>query len=112
MTAQPRRGGASPSGVAPSPRPWTERVADPSEPLYTVGVAADLLGTDNQTLRRLEDALERSSARPSGNQRRYSRLDLESLDSALTLMREGHPLQSIARIVALQAEIAALEADG
>jgi DNA-binding transcriptional MerR regulator len=73
-----------------------------------MGVAADLLGTDNQTLRRLEDALDRSSARPSGNQRRYSRHDLASLDTVLGLVREGHPPQSAARIVELQHEIDAL----
>jgi DNA-binding transcriptional MerR regulator len=74
-----------------------------------MGVAADLLGTDDQTIRRLEDALDRSSARPSGNQRRYSRHDLAWLDAALELAREGHPPQSVARILHLQGRLDALD---
>jgi len=106
---EPGRGGGAPKGAASSSRSWPQRLDDPDEPLYTVGVAADLLGTDNQTLRRLEEALDRSSARPSGNQRRYSRRDLVSLHAALQLVREGHPPQSAVRILALQDHIEVLE---
>jgi len=90
----------------PPPRSLADRLDDPNEPLYTVAVAAELLDTDNQTLRRLGQALDRESARPSGNQRRYTRRDLESLEAALRLARDGHPPQSISRIIDLERRIA------
>jgi DNA-binding transcriptional MerR regulator len=99
------RGGGVRSGAAPAARPWTDRIEDPTEPLFTIGVAADLLETDQQTLRRLEDALSRESARPSGNQRRYSRHDLEALDAVLQLVREGHPPGSAVRIAQLEQRV-------
>lgn len=105
-----RPGGGGAPGSASAGRAWTERIDDPDEPLFTVAVAADLLATDSQTLRRLEDTISRTSARPSGNQRRYSRRDLEALDAALDLLRAGHPTQSVARILELQAQIDLLEA--
>lgn len=103
-------GGGGGRRPAPTGRAWTERIEDPDEPLFTIAVAVDLLGTDSQTLRRLEDAIAHTSARPSGNQRRYSRRDLEALDAALDLVREGHPPQSVARILELQARVDRLEA--
>ena len=103
-----RRGGGR--ATAPSSRPWRDRLEDDHEPLFTVGVAADLLGVDSQTLRRLEDALSRTSARPSGNQRRYSRNDLEALDAALRLNREGHRPQTLSRVLELERRLAELDA--
>lgn len=91
--------------VAAASRSLAERLDDPDEPLFTMAVAADLLDTDDQTLRRLGEALGRRSARPSGNQRRYSRRDLEGLESALGLAREGHPPQSIAKILDLERQL-------
>src|SRR4051812_26225188 len=99
-----RRGGGPPKPATPTAS-WRDRVDDPAEPLYTIAVAADLLGIDNQTLRRLGETIDRRSARPSGNQRRYSRHDLEALDHALRLAREGHAPQSIARIFELEQHI-------
>jgi hypothetical protein len=95
------RGDASPRATSPT-RGWSDRLADADEPLYTIAVVADLLVTDTQTLRRLEATLARESARPSGNQRRYSRRDIEALDDALRLVREGHPPQSVVRILQLE----------
>jgi MerR family transcriptional regulator/heat shock protein HspR len=89
----------------PPPREWHERLADPDEPLYTVGVAADLIGVDAQTIRRLHVAALPTSARPSGNQRRYSRRDLEILAAAADLSREGISGSAIGRILALESEI-------
>ena len=97
--------------TAPSaPRSLAERLDDPNEPLYTMAVAADLLGADDQTLRRLGRALDRGSSRPSGNQRRYTRRDLEVLEDGLRLARDGHQPQSIVRILELEREVA--DADG
>jgi hypothetical protein len=86
-------------------RSLADRLEDPDEPLYTMAVAAELLGTDDQTLRRLGDAMLITSARPSGNQRRYSRRDLEAFEAGLRLANDGHRPQSIRRIVELQRQI-------
>src|SRR5690242_3321692 len=71
------------------------RLQDPDEPLYTIGVAAELLGTDVQSIRRLEETLAWHSARPSGNQRRYSRHEIEELEAALRLTQDGHNPHSV-----------------
>jgi MerR family transcriptional regulator/heat shock protein HspR len=93
------------------PASWQERLDDPDEPLYTVGVVSDLLGLDTQTLRRLEDAISHASARPSGNQRRYSRRDLEALADAARLASEGNAPAAIATILALERRITELTDD-
>jgi MerR family transcriptional regulator/heat shock protein HspR len=99
--------GGGPNGATPSARSWRERIRDPAEPLYTIAVAADLLGVDPQSLRRLSKAIDQGEARSSGNQRRYSRHDLERLDDALQLAADGHNSQSIATILELTQQVAA-----
>ena len=100
-----RSGGDGERVDAAVPRSLTARLDDPDEPLFTMAVAADLLGTDDQTLRRLGEAMGSDNARPSGNQRRYSRRDLELLERALLLAGEGHPPLSIVRILNLESEL-------
>ncbi len=80
-------------------RPWRQRVNDHDEPLFTLAVVTELLGTDSQTLRRLEHAMNYTSSRPSGNQRRYSRRDLESLSAACELNDEGFSPATVAKIL-------------
>jgi len=99
------------TGAVPAARTLEERLDDPDEPVYTVAVAAELLGTDSQTLRRVQHAVARASARPSGNQRRYSRNDLLAINAGLDLARQGHPPQSVARIIQLQHQMDGLLAD-
>ena len=70
-----------------------------------MAVAAELLGLDTQALRRLSDAVNQGEARPSGNQRRYSRTDLERLSEAADLARQGHNSQSITTILDLTARL-------
>lgn len=98
------RGSTAPRGAPPA-RSWQERLDDPSEPLYTVGVAADLLGVDVQALRRLGNAVDQGEARSAGNHRRYSRNDLDRLAAAQQLAAEGHSTQSIAAILVLTAQL-------
>ena len=92
-------------GAAPPRRSWQERLDDPDEPLFTMAVAADLLDLDNQTLRRLGDAISQQSARPSGNQRRYSRHDLQALASAAELAGQSYGGPAIARILELERQV-------
>jgi DNA-binding transcriptional MerR regulator len=101
-------GGRSPA--APRPRSWQERLDDPDEPLFTVGVVADLLDTDAQSVRRLEEAAAQLSARPSGNQRRYSRRDVQVLSAAQQMSRDGMSSSSIARILELERQVDELQA--
>jgi hypothetical protein len=110
VSRRPGRGGGA-DGATPAARPWQDRLDDPDEPLYTVGVASDLLGIDSQTLRRLEDAIAHTSARPSGNQRRYSRRDLARLADATRLAAQGHPPAAIPTILELERRIDALTPD-
>lgn len=93
-------GGGGAEGASPA-RTWAERVADPAEPLYTLAIAADLLGLDPQALRRLGDAIRPDGPRPSGNQRRYSRNDLARLGAASELAAQGHATHSIVAILDL-----------
>lgn len=102
MSARGPRGGEPEVGVAPSARTWHDRVSDPLEPLYTIAVTIDLLGTNHQTLRRLESAIEFSGTRPSGNQRRYSLRDLEVLAAACALNDRGFSPVAVGKILGLQ----------
>lgn len=99
----PRR--AAPRPADPPPPDWRTRLEDPDEPLFTVAVAADLLGIGPQPLRRLGEALDHEDRRPSGNQRRYSRNDLEVLSRALELQGDGHSAASIPRIMELERQV-------
>ena len=104
---QPGKAGGRRSAAPPS-RSWQERLDDPDEPLYTVAVAADLLGLDHQTLRRLGDTISQHSARPSGNQRRYSRHDLQALSDAAELTNQRYAGPALARILELERQVQAL----
>jgi len=73
-----------------------------------VAVAADLLHVDIQTLRRLGDAISQENARPSGNQRRYSRHDLQALADAVELTKRSYDGPAIARILELERQVEAL----
>jgi DNA-binding transcriptional MerR regulator len=98
----PAKGSAGP-GREESPAPsWQDRLDDPDEPLYTVGVVAELLGLDAQALRRLETASRHTSARPSGNQRRYSRRDIQALASAAEVASQGYGGAALTRIIELE----------
>ncbi|HMJ76118.1 MAG TPA: MerR family transcriptional regulator [Iamia sp.] len=96
---------ATPGPDVTASRSWRARLDDPDEPLYTVAVAADLLGVGTQALRRLGEALDVDGQRPSGNQRRYSRNDLERLSRAQELQDDGHAATSITRIMELEQQV-------
>lgn len=81
------------------------RFPDETEPLYTVGQAATLLGVAPAFLRRLEAHEAVTPSRTPGGQRRYSRQELEHIDAINGLMSEGMTLAGAMRIIALQAEV-------
>jgi MerR family transcriptional regulator/heat shock protein HspR len=96
-------------GPTPAATAWERRLDDPAMPLYTMGVVAELLGVDAQVIRRFDRDDIVSTARPSGNQRRYSRDDIAVLSYALSLSEEGIPLAGIARILDLERRVRDLE---
>ena len=89
---------------------WVRRLDDPDEPLFTIAVVADLLGVDQQLVRRLEGGGLASASRSIGNQRRYSRRDIERLAYALELVDQGVSRPAVVRILVLEARVAELEA--
>lgn len=96
---------------APLPE-WHRRLDDPQAPLYTMGVVADLLGVDQQAIRRLDRPDIMTTARPSGNQRRYSRDDIALLAYALELSGQGVSHNAIGRIIELERRVVGLGGDG
>ncbi len=89
----------------------TASLPDESLPLYTVGQVADLVGVQQAFLRRLDQYDVVSPARSSGQQRRYSRVDVGRVEAALDLIDEGLTLAGVRRVFELQAEIDALKAE-
>lgn len=67
-----------------------------------MAVVSDMLQLDPQTLRRLGVAVSLEQSRTSGNQRRFSRNDLEVLSRAAELAAEGTNMAGIARIMELE----------
>jgi len=59
----------------------------PETPLYTIGVAARLLGLHQQTLRMYERLGLVSPARISGRTRLYSQADIEEIEYIVYLVR-------------------------
>jgi MerR family transcriptional regulator, heat shock protein HspR len=98
------RGGQPPS--------WERRLDDPTAPLFTMAVVAEVLGVDQQAIRRLDVEGIMQTARPSGNQRRYSRDDVAVIAYALSLQADGISLSAIARILQLERDVARLTRRG
>ena len=80
-------------------------------PLYSVGQVADMLDVQQAFLRRLDAHEVVSPARSEGQQRRYSRLDVGQVQQALGLIDEGLTLGGVRRVLALQEQVRALQAE-
>ena len=83
---------------------------DPHAPLYSVGQVADMLGLQAAFVRRLDTEQVVQPARSPGGQRRYSRQDITQVQAVSAMAGEGMTLPGIRRILALQAEVAELQA--
>lgn len=88
------------------PAQWEARLDDPSAPLYTVGVVADLVGVDTQVVRGYDQRGLVSPQRSGSGQRRYSRDDIRRLSRAMQLADDGIPRAGIERILQLEDELA------
>lgn len=86
-------------------------LADRQAPRYSVGQAAELLGVRPWFLRRLDTLGVVTPARSEGDQRRYSRSQLEQVADAKAMMDDGVSTEGVRRVLALQSKVERLEAE-
>ena len=83
----------------------------PHQAVYVISVAAELAGMHPQTLRIYERRGLVDPARTTGGNRRYSEADIALLLRIARLTEEGLNLAGGTRVLALEAEVARLEAE-
>jgi DNA-binding transcriptional MerR regulator len=76
---------------------------DPTRAVYGISVAADLVGSEPQSLRLYEARGLVTPARSEGGTRRYSDDDLERLRTIGSLLAAGLNLAGISKVIELQA---------
>ncbi|GAB3961571.1 MerR family transcriptional regulator [Streptomyces sparsus] len=81
------------------------RFDDDDYPAYTMGRAADMLGTTPGFLRSLDEAKLISPQRSAGGHRRYSRHQLRLAARARELVDEGTSVEAACRIVTLEDQL-------
>jgi DNA-binding transcriptional MerR regulator len=81
------------------------RLDDDDYPAYTMGRAAEILGTSQGFLRALGDARLITPLRSPGGHRRYSRYQLRIAARARELVDEGTPIEAACRIIILQDQL-------
>ncbi len=85
---------------------WEATLDDPSAPLYTVGVVADLVGVDPQVVRGYDRRGLIKPTRSESGQRRYSRNDVGRLSRAMQLADEGVSTAGIELVLELEDRLA------
>ena len=85
--------------------------SDRSLPFFTVGQVSAMLDVQQAFLRRLEEFELVAPERSDGNQRRYSRDDIDRVTEVVGLIDEGLTLMGVRRVLELQAEVDALKAE-
>ncbi|GHB75144.1 MerR family transcriptional regulator [Streptomyces xanthochromogenes] len=81
------------------------RLDDDDYPAYTMGRAADLLGTTPAFLRAIGEARLITPLRSRGGHRRYSRYQLKIAARARELVDQGTPVEAACRIVILEDQL-------
>jgi MerR family transcriptional regulator/heat shock protein HspR len=76
--------------------------------VYVISVAAELVGMHPQTLRNYERSGLLDPSRTRGGSRRFSDDDIAKLRRIQQLTHEGHNLEGVRRILALEREVASL----
>jgi DNA-binding transcriptional MerR regulator len=84
---------------------------DPARPIFSVGQVADMLDVQQAFLRRLETHALVTPLRSDGNQRRYSRDDVNRVADICGLIDGGLTLTGVSRMLELQTEVANLKAE-
>ncbi|MFI5761928.1 MerR family transcriptional regulator [Streptomyces sp. NPDC051563] len=78
---------------------------DDDFPAYTMGRAAEMLGTTQGFLRAIGEARLITPLRSAGGHRRYSRYQLRIAARARELVDQGTPIESACRIVILEDQL-------
>jgi MerR family transcriptional regulator/heat shock protein HspR len=84
---------------------------DANRAVYVISVAAELTGMHPQTLRIYERKGLLDPTRTSGGSRRFSETDLARLRHIQELTSSGLNLEGVRRVLELEAEVRALEAE-
>src|SRR4051794_39576586 len=90
----------------PAEQSTTDRLDDDDYPAYTMGRAAEMLGTTAGFLRSLDEARLIPPQRSAGGHRRYSRYQLRLAARARELLDQGTPLDAACRIIILEDQLA------
>jgi DNA-binding transcriptional MerR regulator len=78
---------------------------DEDYPAYTMGRAAEIVGTSQDFLRRLDDAKLITPFRSAGGHRRYSRYQLRLAARAREMVDQGTALEAACRIIVLEDQL-------
>ncbi|MER7981340.1 MerR family transcriptional regulator [Streptomyces sp. NPDC095817] len=81
------------------------RLDDDDYPAYTMGRAAELLGTTQGFLRPIGEARLITPLRSPGGHRRYSRYQLRIAARAREIVDQGMPIEAACRIVVLEDQL-------
>ena len=82
-----------------------DRLNDDDFPAYTMGRAAEMIGTTPAFLRAIGDARLITPLRSEGGHRRYSRYQLRIAARARELVDQGTPVDAACRIVILEDQL-------
>lgn len=89
----------------PSATSGADKFDDENYPAYTMGRAAEMLGTTPGFLRSLDEAKLIEPQRSAGGHRRYSRAQLRVAARVRELVDQGTGLDAACRIVTLEAQL-------
>ncbi|MEV0154712.1 MerR family transcriptional regulator [Micromonospora sp. NPDC050686] len=78
---------------------------DEDFPAYTIGRAAEIVGTTQEFLRRLDEAKLIDPQRSAGGHRRYSRYQLRLAARAREMVDQGTALEAACRIIILEDQL-------
>ncbi|WP_369193306.1 MerR family transcriptional regulator [Streptomyces djakartensis] len=81
------------------------RLDDDDYPAYTMGRAAEMLGTTQGFLRAIGDHRLITPLRSAGGHRRYTRYQLRIAARARELVDQGTPIEAACRIIALENQL-------
>lgn len=91
--------------MTPEKSPIADSLDDDDYPAYTMGRAAEMLGTTPAFLRSIGEARLITPLRSSGGHRRYSRYQLRIAARARELVDGGTPVDAACRIIVLEDQL-------
>ena len=98
--------GHTPQETGTAEAAGTGKLDDDDYPAYTMGRAAEILGTTQGFLRSLGEARLIEPQRSPGGHRRYSRYQLQLAARARELVDQGNPLEAACHIIILEDQLA------